>query len=108
LNLVLGLFLGPKKYGYWYLDKEGIKVVKSVFAGVPRNSLSFEEIRNIFEGETITKNISNRFFKSFKNLSITIKDTKISIKNTNDKVLFKNEYKPIVINNGFHNIFHLP
>lgn len=99
------LFLGPKKYGYWYIDEIGNKVEKSVFSGVPRNSLTFDEIRNIFEGETITKNISNRFFKSFKNLSITIKDTKISIKNTNDKVLLNNEYKPIVINNGFLNTF---
>jgi hypothetical protein len=43
-----GLFLGPKKYGYWYLDINGHKVEKSVFAGVPRNSLSFDEIRKIY------------------------------------------------------------
>ena len=27
-----GLFLGPKKYGYWYIDETGNKVDKSVFA----------------------------------------------------------------------------
>ena len=40
-------FVGPKKYGYWYYDKDGNRIEKSVFAGVPRNSLTFEEIRNI-------------------------------------------------------------
>jgi len=39
------LFLGPKIYGYWYYDKDGNKVNISVFAGVPRNSLTFEEIK---------------------------------------------------------------
>jgi len=82
-------FLGPKKYGYWYIDEIGNKVEKSVFSGVPRDSLTFEEIRNIFKGGTITKNISNRFFKSFKNLSINIKDTKITIKNTPPILLSK-------------------
>jgi hypothetical protein len=42
------LFLGPKKYCYWYIDEVGNKVEKSIFAGVPRNSLTFEEIKNIF------------------------------------------------------------
>jgi hypothetical protein len=48
-----GLFLGPKKYGYWYFDKDGNRVNASVFSGVPRNSLTFYEIRSIFEGKTI-------------------------------------------------------
>lgn len=43
-----GLFLGPKKNGYWYYDKEGKKVYASVFAGVPRNSLTFDEISCIY------------------------------------------------------------
>jgi len=97
-------FLGPKKYGYYIIDK-GIKQDFSVFSGVPRNSLTFDEVKTIFNGQTIIKNISNRFFKSFKNLSITIKDTNISIKNTNHKKLVNNLYLPLKIHNGFHNTF---
>jgi len=89
------LFLGPKKYGYWYLDNEGNKVEKSVFAGVPRDSLTFEEIKAISEGNVITKNVSNRFYKSFNDLNIDIKNTFITIKNSNDKALLNNEYLPI-------------
>ena len=98
-------FVGPKKYGYWYYDKDGNKVEKSVFAGVPRNSLTFNEIKAVFNGETITINVDNRFFKSINNLSITIKNIKISIKNTNDKVKINNEYLPILVNSGFNNTF---
>ena len=60
-------FIGPKKYGYWFIDEIGNKVEKSVFAGVPRNSLTFNEIKAIFNGEIITINVDNRFFKSFNN-----------------------------------------
>ena len=100
-----GLFLAPKKYGYWYLDKNNNKVNVSVFAGVPRNSLTFDEIKNISAGQIITKNISNRFFKSFNNLNIDIKDTFITIKNNNDKILINNEFLPIKIYNAQHDLF---
>jgi hypothetical protein len=95
-----GLFLGPKKYGYWYYDDKGKKANVSVFSGVPRNSLSFEEIKSISNGNVITKNVPNRFFKSFNSLNISIKDTFLTIKNTNDKLLVNNEYLPIKITNG--------
>jgi hypothetical protein len=36
-----GLFLGLKKYGFWYLDDFNNKIESSVFAGVKRNSLTF-------------------------------------------------------------------
>jgi hypothetical protein len=81
------LFLGPKQYGYWYLDENGNKVEKSVFSGVSRDSLSFADIIKIHEGQTITKTIPNRFYKSFNNLNIDIKDTSITIRKTNNKLL---------------------
>jgi len=93
-------FLGPKKYGYYIIDKDGIRKEFSVFSGIPRNSLSFEEVKQIYNGASITKTISNRFYKSFKNLNITIKDSTITIKNTNDKKLVNNRYLPPVINSG--------
>lgn len=42
-----GLFLGPKKYGY-YIDRDGHQHNFSVFSGVPRNSLSYEEVQAIY------------------------------------------------------------
>ena len=59
-------FLGIKQYGYWYYDKDGNRIEKSVFSGIERDSLSFAEIKELAEGKTITKFINNRFFRSFK------------------------------------------
>ena len=100
------LFLGPKQYGYWYLDKEGNMIEKSVFSGVSRDSLTFGQLIQIHEGKTITKSIPNRFYKSFNTLNIDIKDTSITIKKNNHKVLINNHYLPININNGFQNPFN--
>ena len=93
-------FVGPKKYGYYLINELGIKKEYSVFSGVPRNSLSFNEVKDIFEGKIITKTINNRFFKSIQTLDITIKDTIISIKNDYNKTLINNIYYPPVISNG--------
>lgn len=98
-------FLGQKKYGYYIIDNEGNQKEFSVFSGVPRNSLSFEDIKNISQGKTIIKYIPNKFFKSFIDLNITIKDTKLTIKNTNTKELINNIYLPPKINKGYHNYF---
>ena len=66
-------FIGPKKYGYYIIDSvTGERKEFSVFSGVPRNSLSFSEVKSIFEGNIVTKNIPNRFYNSFTNLNITI------------------------------------
>lgn len=62
-----------------------------------RNSLTFIEITDIYNGETITKSINNRFYKLLKYLSIKIKSTQITIKNYNDKKLNNNNYIPIKI-----------
>jgi len=99
------LFLGPKKYGYYIFDKENVQHDFSVFSGVSRNSLTFEEVKNISNGKVITKNVSNRFFKSFNSLNIDIKDTLVSIKITNSKKLVGNNYIPITLHNGYHNVF---
>jgi hypothetical protein len=61
-------------------------------------------VKSIYNGKTITKNIPNRFYKSFKSLTITIKDTQISITNINKKQIVNNRYLPPaagVINNGY-------
>lgn len=41
------IFLGIKQYGYWYLDKNGNRIEQSVFSGVTRNSVSFNEIESL-------------------------------------------------------------
>lgn len=99
-------FIGPKKYGYYIIDKDtGQRKDFSVFSGVPRNSLSFNEVKSIFEGQIITKNIPNKFYKSFTSSSITIKDSKITIKNTSNKQLINNVYLPPKLHNGYHSYY---
>jgi hypothetical protein len=80
-------FLGIKQYGYYYFDSKGDRIEKSVFAGVTRDSVSFQEIKSIFNGETVTKYILVRFYKSFKTLNIKINPTKVSIKFNPNKSL---------------------
>jgi hypothetical protein len=98
-------FLGIKQYGYYYLDDNNEIIEKSVFAGVTRNSLTFDEIKQIHNNNTITKTITNRFYKSLTTLNISIKnDIKLIITRTNTKKLVNNNYYPLQINNNL-NIF---
>lgn len=59
-----GLFMGIKKYGYQYKDINGKVVDKSVISGVERDSISFNELENIFNGKTITIKTKDVFHKS--------------------------------------------
>lgn len=90
-------FLGIKKYGYWLIDDNNKHVSKSVFAGVTRNSLDFYEVKDIFNGKIVTKEIPIRFYKSFKDFSIITKSTKVSIIKSLDKPLVNNNYIPLNI-----------
>ena len=80
-------FLGIKKYGYWYLDNDGQRIEQSVIAGVPRNSVPFNEIIELNNGKKLVKEIPIRFYKSFNNLNIKINSTHITIQKSNDKQL---------------------
>jgi len=42
------IFLGPKRYGYWFIDNNNKKIEKSVYAGLERDSLTFKEIRKLY------------------------------------------------------------
>ena len=53
-------FWGIKKSGYQYLDKNNNLITKSVFAGVSRNSVSFEEYN-------ITKKYQQDYINIYKN-----------------------------------------
>jgi hypothetical protein len=89
-------FLGLKQYGYTYL-LDGNTVEKSVFAGVKRDSLTFLEIKDLQEGGEISKTISSKFFRSFTNLSVKIKDINLTIKANREKKLIDNVYQPLLL-----------
>lgn len=72
---------------------------KSVFAGVKRNSLTFEDITKLHNGEVLKQQVSDRFFKSLTNLNISIKSMEIEVRKTNPKLLYNNFYYPPIINN---------
>jgi DNA polymerase type B, organellar and viral len=88
------LIFDIKKYGYWYIDENNKKIEKSVIAGVPRDSISFEDLRKLSRGELLTKELPIRFYKSFKDLNISIKPALVTIQLTNEKKLVGNTYIP--------------
>jgi len=55
LTIKEAYYLGIKKSGYQYLDKNNTLVTKSVFAGVSRDSVTFEEIIKLSQGYNIRK-----------------------------------------------------
>ena len=92
-----GYFLGIKKYGYLDENNE----VHSIFSGIERNSLSWNEIEQIANGFTIIKQSSVRFFKNLISLNITIKNSlETSIVFNPRKKLINNLYQPVKINNN--------
>jgi hypothetical protein len=95
LTIKEAYFLGIKKYGYQYLDKNNNLVTKSTFAGIEKNSLTFDEIIKLSKGEKLVKEIPLRFYKSFQNLSITIDSTHVTISRSLDKALINNFYLPL-------------
>ena len=82
-----GYFLGIKQYGFWYKDIKNpdVKIEKSVFAGVKRDSLSFNEVKDIVKGKTLNIDIKTRFYKSIKNLNINIQPAKLTVSFNPDK-----------------------
>jgi hypothetical protein len=103
-----GFFLGIKKYGYWFLDDNNNKIEASVFAGVKRNSLTFNEIIDLYKGFKLHKSIDNRFYKSLNDLNISIKSSNISIQKSNRKILVDNIYlPPHIVNGRFMNPYNI-
>jgi hypothetical protein len=74
-----GYFLGIKRYGYWYFDKDNKRIEKSVWAGVKKNSISWTELESLFKGQSITKINPLRFFKSLSRLTIQIRPTSTTL-----------------------------
>jgi hypothetical protein len=95
LTIKEAYFLGIKKYGYQYLDTNNNLVTKSTFAGIEKNSLTFDEIIKLSKGEQLVKEIPSRFYKSFQSLSISIDSTHVTIRRSLDKPLINNLYLPL-------------
>ena len=93
-------FFGNKQYAYWYFDKNEKKLwsklkIVSVFAGVKRNSLTWQQVLEISKGHTVTKNNGVRFYKNLNDLEIQIKNTTVDIKRNSKKTLIGNDYQPL-------------
>jgi len=46
-------FFGVKQYGFYFKDSNGINIERSVFAGVERNSIPWNEIVDLFKGKIL-------------------------------------------------------
>lgn len=99
------LFLGIKQYGYTYKDPEGKQIDKSVWAGVERDSITFDEIRSLAKAEVIQKESKPRFHRNISDLSLTIKPVKFKVNRAllpkglhkGLKRLVNNQYLPPVV-----------
>ena len=92
-------FLGIKKYGYQYYNESNQLITKSVFSGIKRDSLTFDEIVKLSHGEKITKVIPLRFYRSMQDMSVSIRSSNVTISRTLDKPLINNRYIPLHLKN---------
>jgi hypothetical protein len=97
INIKKATFLGIKQYGYQF-EQNNQLIEKSVFAGVPRNSLTYSQILDLKQGKTIESASKLRFYKSFLDLNIKIKEVSVKVKKNNNKILVNNKYIPLHIN----------
>lgn len=88
------IFLDIKQYGYRYIKDTQI-IEKSVFAGIPRDNLHYNDI--LMKGDTIELGIKTRFFKSLTNLTISVKEIKTSLTYKPSKELIDNHFIPLNI-----------
>lgn len=88
-------FFGVKKYAY--IDNNG-KVV-TVFSGLTINSLTWDEVLKLANGETLRKEIPKQFFKSIYNLEIIIKHKWVEVTFKTDKTIIGNEFQHFPVNN---------
>jgi hypothetical protein len=92
-------FVGLKKYGLRVIDNEGNIKDSSTFAGVPKDTLTFDEVNSIHNGIPLVRKLKDRFNKSFNSLSIkTQSNVKLEVSNKRDKELINNVYIPKTVN----------
>ncbi len=69
-----------------------------MWAGIERDSLSFDEIRKLARGEVIKKTSKPIFFRNMTDLTLSISPVTANIKRATGKEIMNNEYKPQVVN----------
>lgn len=87
-------FFGIKQYAY--IDHENN--IKSVFSGIPRNCLTWEEVKLIALKNMVSKIVPDQFYKSLNKMEISIKPKTINILFNSDKLLEGNDYIPTKVN----------
>jgi hypothetical protein len=88
-----GYFIGVKEYALKIINKKGEETIFTTFAGVKKNSLTWNQILQIVNGETVIVKSYNRFYRSFHALTVKIKnEVDIKIKANPNKVLKDNDY----------------
>lgn len=89
----------------------GNRVEQSVFSGVTRNSVSFNEIESLLNGVQIKKETPRRFFRSLKHLQLKIKPLVTTLMQNNNKILINNTYFPRFVSitnySDYRQIFYL-
>ena len=93
-------FFRVKKYAY--IDNND--KVKTIFSGISRNSLTWEEVIKLSKKETLHKNLPDQFFKSLSKLEISIKHKPINIKFDSEKQLIANRFEHIKVSNSSNNV----
>jgi hypothetical protein len=76
-------------------DTNNNLVSKSTFACIEKNSLTYDEIKDLSKGDKLVKEIPVRFYKSFQTLSISIDSTRVKFFRSLDKPLIKKIYLPL-------------
>jgi len=70
-------------------DTNNNLVSNSTFACIEKNSLTYDEIKNLSKGDKLVTEIPVRFYKSFQTLSIRIDSTRVKFCRSLDKPLIK-------------------
>jgi hypothetical protein len=99
------IFLGNKQYAYNLINNKGENIHLSKWSGAKKNTISWDEMISISNGNIITKEYDNVFYRDFTNLSINIQERKISLKNLDSKKINNNNYQPPFVFNTNHK-FH--
>ena len=81
-------FLGTKKYGYQIKLSDGSLIDKSVFAGIPRDTIPFKDIEKLAKGEILHTTKLIQFNRDLHQFKIQIKNNiPVQLKITNKKKL---------------------
>lgn len=87
-------FFSLKQYAYKYTDLNGKEVVKSIFAGLEPDSLNWNQVLQLAQGDKLIIEQKDRFIQSLENLNITIKPYKVELQIRPDKILRDNKFIP--------------